>query len=82
MKGVIVKQIKEDNIELPMKESIKKLTEYYQKLFIKNRTYKTPWNSIFCYDINLDEAIQKLAKNKATGEDHNTSEWIIGIMEN
>ena len=40
-KGVIVKQIKEDNIELPIKESMKKLTEYYQKLFTKNRTYQT-----------------------------------------
>ena len=61
---------------------MKKLTKYYQKLFTKNRTYQTPLNSIFCYDINLYEAIQKLASNKAFWEDHIPAEWILGNMEN
>ena len=61
---------------------MKKLTEYYHKHFTKNKVYQTPWNSIFCNDINLDEVIQKLARNIATREDHIPEEWILRIMEN
>ena len=82
-KGSIVKEIIEDNNKLSYEESMSKLTDYYKKIFVKDNitSEPIPINNIFNYSINIEEAIAKLAKNKAIGWDKVPAEWIIKAME-